>query len=127
MCFAKALMMKDKLLIANLKYKMRKVEGIMKAAEMKTKLEERIRALEKEKSMLLEEIGQLKEIVELSEKAKELENEVNKLKKEAKTLKEKIPQELLQELQEITSPLLEEKQEEKNFGECTSCEEEELL
>jgi uncharacterized coiled-coil DUF342 family protein len=100
----------------------------MKAAEMKTKLEERIRALEKEKNMLLEEIGQLKEIVELSEKAKELENEVNKLKKEAKTLKEKIPQELLQELREITSPLLKEKQEEKNFSEeCTSCEEEELL
>ncbi|MGQ9726806.1 MAG: hypothetical protein ACUVQL_06720, partial [Candidatus Bathycorpusculaceae bacterium] len=47
------------------------------------------------------EIGQLKEIVELSEKAKDLENEVNKLKKEAKTLKERIPHELLQELQEV--------------------------
>jgi peptidoglycan hydrolase CwlO-like protein len=100
----------------------------MKATEMKTKLEERIRALEKEKSTLLEEIGQLKEIVELSEKAKDLENEVNKLKKEAKTLKEKIPQELLQELREVTSPLLEEKGEEKNSSEeCPSCEEEELL
>ncbi|MGB9756656.1 MAG: hypothetical protein ACPLVJ_02610 [Candidatus Bathyarchaeales archaeon] len=85
----------------------------MKATEMKTKLEERIRALEKEKSTLLEEIGQLKEIVELSEKAKDLENEVNKLKKEAKTLKEKIPQEFLQELLEATTPLLEEKEEEK--------------
>jgi len=41
---------------------MRMSEGIMKATEMKTKLEERIRALEKEKSTLLEEIGQLKEI-----------------------------------------------------------------
>ena len=101
----------------------------MKATEMKTKLEERIKALEKEKSTLLEEIGQLKEIVELSEKAKDLENEVNKLKKEAKVLKEKIPQELLQELREITSPLSEEdKDEEENFGEeCTSCEEEEIL
>ncbi|MEM2970775.1 MAG: hypothetical protein QXR63_07600 [Candidatus Bathyarchaeia archaeon] len=95
----------------------------MKAVEMKTKLEERIRALEKEKSMLLEEIGQLKEIVELSEKAKELENEVNKLKKEAKTLKEKIPQEFLQELREIASPL----EEEESDEECPSCEEEELL
>ncbi|MGQ9531056.1 MAG: hypothetical protein ACUVQX_06570, partial [Candidatus Bathycorpusculaceae bacterium] len=73
------------------------------------------------------EIGQLKEIVELSEKAKDLENEVNKLKKEAKTLKERIPHELLQELQEVKSPLLEEK-EEKNFSEeCPSCEGEELL
>ncbi|MEM3696336.1 MAG: hypothetical protein QXQ94_02365 [Candidatus Bathyarchaeia archaeon] len=96
----------------------------MKAVEMKTKLEEKIRALEKEKSMLLEEIGQLKEIVELSEKAKELENEVNKLKKEAKTLKEKIPQEFLQELREVTYPLEEEKEE---SSECPSCEEEELL
>ncbi|MEM3700205.1 MAG: hypothetical protein QXL57_05000 [Candidatus Bathyarchaeia archaeon] len=97
----------------------------MKAVEMKTKLEERIRALEKEKSMLLEEIGQLKEIVELSEKAKELENEVNKLKKEAKALKERIPQEFLQELREVTSPLEGEKEEDSE--ECPSCEEEELL
>ncbi|MGQ9507347.1 MAG: hypothetical protein ACUVTB_05760 [Candidatus Bathycorpusculaceae bacterium] len=97
----------------------------MKTTEMKTKLEEKIRALEKEKSMLLEEVGQLKEIVELSEKAKDLENEVNKLKKEAKTLKEKIPQELLQELREVTAPFLEE---EKNSSEeCPSCEEEELF
>jgi peptidoglycan hydrolase CwlO-like protein len=99
----------------------------MKATEMKTKLEERIRALEKEKSMLLEEVGQLKEIVELSEKAKDLENEVNKLKKEAKTLKEKIPQEFLQELREVTSPLREEKEEKNSSEECPSCEEEELL
>jgi peptidoglycan hydrolase CwlO-like protein len=100
----------------------------MKATEMKTKLEERIRALEKEKNMLLEEIGQLKEIVELSEKARDLENEVNKLKKEAKALKEKIPPEFLQELREVTAPLLEEKEEEKNSSEeCPGCEEEELL
>ncbi|MDI6691284.1 MAG: hypothetical protein QME50_05380 [Candidatus Bathyarchaeota archaeon] len=97
----------------------------MRTAEMKTKLEERIRALEKEKSTLLEEIGQLKEIVELSEIAKDLENEVNKLKKEAKTLKEKIPEELLQQLREVTSNLLEEKEE--SSEECPSCEEEELL
>ncbi|MGB9777958.1 MAG: hypothetical protein ACPLW8_01015 [Candidatus Bathyarchaeales archaeon] len=92
---------------------------------MKTKLEERIKALEREKSMLLEEIGQLKEIVELSEKAKDLENEVNKLKKEAKALKERIPQEFLQELREVTSPLEGEKEE--GSEECPSCEEEELL
>lgn len=32
-------------------------EKIMQVVEMKTKLEERIKALEKEKSVLLEEIG----------------------------------------------------------------------
>jgi len=98
----------------------------MQTAKMKTKLEERLKALEKEKSMLLEEIGQLKEIVELSEKVKGLENEVDKLRKEVKILEDKIPQELIQELSEVAPPLMEE--EEKNFGEeCSSCEEEELL
>ena len=70
----------------------------MQVAQMKTKLEEKIKSLEKEKNMLLEEIGQLKEVVELSEKAKNLENEVSKLRKEVKSLKDKIPQEFLQEL-----------------------------
>jgi len=95
---------------------------------MKTKLEEKIRALEKEKSTLLEEIAQLKEVVELSEKAKGLESEVDKLKKEVKTLKDRIPQEFLQELGEVESTLLEENEGEKKLSEeCTSCEGEEFL
>ncbi|MDI6847336.1 MAG: hypothetical protein QMD13_04845 [Candidatus Bathyarchaeia archaeon] len=36
----------------------------MQVDEMKAKLEERIKALEKEKDVLLEEIGQLKEVAE---------------------------------------------------------------
>lgn len=103
-------------------------EKIMQVIEMKTKLEEKIKALEKEKDMLLEEIRQLKEVVELSGKAKDLENEVNKLKKEVETLKDKIPQELLQELGELASPILKGDEEEEKFGEeCSGCEEEELL
>lgn len=78
--------------------------------------------------MLLEEIGQLKEVVELSEKAKDLEDEVNKLKEEVKTLRDKIPQEFLQELSEVASSLLNEEAEEKESNEeCLSCEEEEFL
>jgi uncharacterized protein YlxW (UPF0749 family) len=101
---------------------------IMQVVEMKTKLEEKIKALEEEKRLLLEEVKQLKELVELSEKAKILENEVNKLKSEVKTLKDKIPQEFLQELGEIASPILKgEKEEEKCEEECSACEEEELL
>ena len=100
----------------------------MQIIEMKTRLEEKIEALEKEKGMLLEEVRQLKEVVELSEKAKDLENEVNKLKKEVETLKDKLPQELLQELGELASPILKEDEEEEKFGEeCSGCEEEELL
>jgi peptidoglycan hydrolase CwlO-like protein len=99
----------------------------MQTAKMKTKLEERLKALEKEKSMLLEEIGQLKEIVELSEKVKGLESEVGKLRREVKTLEEKIPQELLQELSEAVPHLMEEEEEENLGEECSSCEEEEQL
>jgi cell division protein FtsB len=99
----------------------------MQAAEMKTKLEERIEALEKEKSLLLEEVKQLKELVELSEKAKGLENEVNKLKSEVKALKDKIPREFLQELGESAYPMVKEEEEEELEEECSSCEEEELL
>jgi uncharacterized protein YlxW (UPF0749 family) len=100
----------------------------MQIIEMKTKLDERIKALEKEKDLLLEEVKQLKELVELSEKAKDLENEVNKLKSEVKTLKDKIPQELLQELGKLASPILkEDEEEEKLEEECPGCEEEELL
>jgi peptidoglycan hydrolase CwlO-like protein len=94
----------------------------MQVTEMKTRLEERIKSLEKEKGLLLEEVRQLKEVVELSEKAKGLEIEVNRLKKEVEMLKEKVPRELLQELGEFVSPILKEEDEE-----CTSCEDEELL
>ena len=100
----------------------------MQVIEMKTKLEEKIKALEEEKRLLLEEVKQLKELVELSEKAKNLENEVDKLKSEVKTLKDKIPQELLQELGELESPVLKRDREEEKFEEeCPSCEEEEWL
>jgi len=100
----------------------------MQIIEMKTRLEEKIEALEKEKGMLLEEVRQLKEVVELGEKAKDLEDEVNKLKKEVETLKDKLPQELLQELGELASPILRRDEEEEKFGEeCSGSEEEELL
>jgi len=100
----------------------------MQAVEMKSRLVERVKALEAEKSVLLEEIGQLKEVVELSEKAKSLQNEVNKLKKEVETLKDRIPQELLKELSGVASPLLGETEEEKaSDEECLNCEEEECL
>jgi len=99
----------------------------MQVVEMKTKLEEKIKALEKEKTMLLEEITQLKEVVELNEKAKELENEVNKLKREAKSLKDRLPREYLQELGEVVSALLEENEKEKTLSEeCSSCEDKEM-
>jgi len=98
----------------------------MHVTEMKTKLEERIKSLEKEKSMLLEEIGELREVVELSEKAKNLENEVNKLRKEVKILRDKIPQEFLQELGGVAPQLLEEEQKTQS-EERSSCEEEDFL
>jgi len=101
---------------------------IMQVTEMKTKLEEKIEALEKEKGLLLEEVRQLKEVVELSEKAKDLENEVIKLKKEVETLKDKLPQEFLQELGKLASSTSKADEEEENLGEeYSSCEEEELL
>jgi len=100
----------------------------MQIIEMKTKLEEKIKALEKEKGSLLEEIRQLKEVAELSGKAEDLENEVKKLKKEVETLKDKIPPKLLQELSECASSILEKDEEDEKFGEeCSGCEEEELL
>jgi len=67
----------------------------MRATEIKTRLEEKIRNLEKEKEALSEEIQELKEVNELNEKANSLESEVNKLKEEAKTLREQIPSEIL--------------------------------
>jgi peptidoglycan hydrolase CwlO-like protein len=97
----------------------------MQVDEMKSRLEDKIRALEKEKAALLEEVKQLKEVVELSEKAKSLESEVDKLREEVKALKNKIPREFLQELREVASTLLEEDEEKRE--ECQSCNEEEEL
>jgi len=99
----------------------------LQVAEMRTKLAEKIKALEREKSILLEEVRQLKEVVELSEKAKVLENEVNKLKDEAKVLKERIPREFLQDLERISSTLLTEDEAETSGEECSGCEEEQFL
>jgi predicted nucleic acid-binding Zn-ribbon protein len=99
----------------------------LQVAEMRTKLAEKIKTLEREKSILLEEVRQLKEVVELSEKAKVLENEVNKLKDEAKVLKERIPREFLQELEQITSTLSTEDEAETSGEECSGCEEEQFL
>jgi peptidoglycan hydrolase CwlO-like protein len=91
---------------------------------MKGKLEEKIKPLEKEKSTLLEEVKQLKEVMELSEKANDLESEVNKLKKEVKALKAKLPQEFLQEIGEFASLLLKENEGEEDLDEeCSGCEE----
>ncbi len=118
MCFAK----KHKLLIAGYR---NQLEGkVMQVVEMKTKLEEKIKTLEEEKSTLSEKVRALKEVVELSEKAKDLEEEVNNLKDEVKTLKDKIPQEFLQELDEVVSTLLSEEEKESTKG-CIDCEEEE--
>jgi len=99
----------------------------LQVVEMKNRLVERIKALEHEKSTLLEEVRQLREVVELSEKAKILENEVNKLKDEARVLKERIPREFLQELEQIASTLLTEDEAEPSSVECSSCGEEESL
>jgi hypothetical protein len=100
----------------------------MQATEMRTKLEEKIKALEKEKSLLLEEVKQLKELVELSEKAKGLESEVDKLKGEVKTLKDRIPREFLEELGESAySGAREEEEDDELEDECSSCQEEELV
>ncbi len=99
----------------------------MQIVEMKTKLEEKIRALENEKRRLLEELEQLREIVQLSEKSQGLEKEVCRLKSEVKSLRGKIPREFLQELEEVASAILEENVDEASSEECSSCEEEELL
>ena len=78
----------------------------MQILEMKTKLEEKIKALEEEKRTLLEERDRLKEILELSEKAKTLETEVDKLKEEIKTLQDRIPKDILEELGETIPSIL---------------------
>jgi predicted nucleic acid-binding Zn-ribbon protein len=100
---------------------------IMQIVEMKTKLEEKIRALEDEKRRLLEEREQLREIVQLSEKSQGLEKEIYSLKSEVKSLRGKIPREFLQEIEEVASAILEENVGEAQIEECSNCEEEELL
>jgi len=62
----------------------------MRGMPTKQELEEKIRTLEKEKTSLVAEIKELKEIVELKTKAGELENEVSTLREELKTLKSKV-------------------------------------
>jgi hypothetical protein len=95
---------------------------------LRIRLEERIKALEKEKAMLLEEIVELKEVVVLNEKAKSLEDEVGKLKVEVKALREKIPPEILQEIMEVASAILADDYEgEECEEECQGCEEEEIV
>lgn len=99
----------------------------MQVIEMKTRLEEKIRALEQEKSILQEEVRQLREAVQLSEKAKTLESEVSSLKNEAKSLRRRIPQEFSLELNEIASALPDEEEGTPQGEECSGCEEDELL
>lgn len=96
----------------------------MQVVEMKTKLEEKINTLEEEKSTLLEEKKKLEDVVELTERAKELEGEVNKLRDD-KALKDRIPQEFLQQLGDVTSARLNE--ENKPVEERSSYEDEGLL
>lgn len=67
----------------------------MKASEIKSRLEEKVHDLEREKETLLQEVQELREVNELNEKASSLESEVNKLKEEAKSLKQQIPPSLL--------------------------------
>jgi hypothetical protein len=95
----------------------------MQPIEMKGKLEEKIRALEKEKSVLLEEVKELKEVVELSEKAKGLESEVGRLKSEVRALKDRLPREFLREIGEFVSSSI--REEEEDGEGCSGCEEEE--
>jgi hypothetical protein len=90
--------------------------------EMKSKLEEKINTLEEEKSTLSEK--KLEDVVELTERPKELEGEVNKSRDEIKALKDRIPQEFLQQLGDVTSARLNE--ENKPVEERSSYEDEDL-
>lgn len=98
---------------------------VVQVAEMKTRLEGKIEAMEEERNTLLEEIRKLKDIAELSEKAKGLEDEVSGLRDKVKTLKDKIPQEFLEELEEATP--MQSSEEDELGEESSSCEEEDLL
>jgi hypothetical protein len=100
---------------------------VMRVIEMKDRLEEKIRALEKEKSLLVDEVKELREVVELNEKAKVLESEVSKLKAEVKALRDMLPLEFIQEIGEFTSPFLNESEEESLCEKCSDCEENESL
>jgi predicted membrane chloride channel (bestrophin family) len=61
----------------------------MEAAKMKSQLEERIKALEAEKSELSAEVEALKSVSELAVKASALESEVARLRDDKKALEEK--------------------------------------
>ena len=87
---------------------------------MKSKLAEKIRALELEKSVLLEEVRELREVVELSEKAKSLESEVDRLRSEVRALRGRLPREFLEEIGELAGSGVSEEEE----SECSGCEEE---
>ena len=65
-------------------------EMVMEAVKKKAELEERVKALEEEKTSLLAEIEALKAIPELEVKASALEAEVAGLKEEKKALEEKV-------------------------------------
>ena len=93
----------------------------MQIVEMKSKLEEKINTLEEEKSTLSEK---LEDVVELTERPKELEGEVNKSRDDIKALKDRIPQEFLQQLGDVTSARLNE--ENKPVEERSSYEDEDL-
>lgn len=86
-------------------------------------MEEKIRALEKEKAMLLEELAELREVAVLNEKAKALEDEVNTLRMEIKALKAKIPPRLLRELFGVVSSEFPQDYEE-DYDECSGCQQE---
>lgn len=73
----------------------------------------------------MEEKKKLEDVVELTERAKELEGEVNKLRDDIKALKDRIPQEFLQQLGDVTSARLNE--ENKPVEERSSYEDEGLL
>jgi len=98
---------------------------VMQVVEMKGRLEEKIRALEKEKSVLMDEVKELREVVELNEKAKVLESEVSKLKAEVKALRDRLPLEFVQEIGEFTSSFLDESEAEDLGEKCSGCEESE--
>lgn len=97
---------KEKITLKGMIQKIRMLEVmVMEAAKRRAELEEKIKALEEEKSRLLAEIEALKVIPELEAKAVSLEAEVDKLKEEKKALEEKVaspPEEALPTTEEKT-------------------------
>jgi peptidoglycan hydrolase CwlO-like protein len=65
-------------------------EMVMEAVKKKAELEEKVKALEEEKTNLLAEIEALKAIPELEAKVSALEAEVARLREEKKALEEKV-------------------------------------